>query len=200
VINDPTISASQPEAQLAQSAANALGHAVEAPLTPLRNPVSTLSALQGARLIAGSLVPGRASVGVPDQDRRDELALAALLAGYAIGSSGYGLHHVVSQTLARFAGVGHGAANAIMLPQSLSSLARRFPDEIAQLRDAVGADPAEVAAQLRDLSGVRTLRQAGVTAAEIERCVEEAAARPELHLTPPPADREELQALYEAAW
>ena len=36
VLNDPALSASQPEADLAASAANALGHAIEGPLTPAR--------------------------------------------------------------------------------------------------------------------------------------------------------------------
>ncbi len=34
VINDPVLSASQPVDELARSAANALGHAIEGPLTP----------------------------------------------------------------------------------------------------------------------------------------------------------------------
>jgi alcohol dehydrogenase class IV len=206
VINDPAISASLPAAQLAQSAANALGHAVEGPLTARRNPVATLAALDAARLIAdGFDLQGRsdalrATESSPDDSHRAALALGALLAGYAIGSSGYGLHHVVSQTLARLAGVGHGAANAIMLPQSLGALARRFSDEVARLGDALRGDPVELATRLRDLTGLRSLRQANVTAVQIDQCAEEAAARPELDLTPPPADREELHALYEAAW
>src|SRR5688500_11332410 len=54
VINDPSLSASQPPPGLVASAANALAHAVEAPATVLANPVSTLAALEGARrLIAG---------------------------------------------------------------------------------------------------------------------------------------------------
>ena len=51
----PTLSASQPLAELAASALNALGHAVEGPCTPLANPVATLAAHDGARLLARSL-------------------------------------------------------------------------------------------------------------------------------------------------
>ena len=46
VVNDPALSASQPVAELAASALNALGHAAEGPCTPLANPVATLA---GAR-------------------------------------------------------------------------------------------------------------------------------------------------------
>ena len=93
VLNDPALSASQPEPGLAASAANALGHAVEAPLTPRANPVATLAAARAAELILAGFAG-------PEPDR-DALALGALLAGYAMDSTGYGLHHVLSQTLAR---------------------------------------------------------------------------------------------------
>ena len=111
VVNDPALSASQPAEQLAQSAGNALGHAIEGPATPLTNPVAQLSGSAAAQLIARGLASGALGDG-----ERDALALGALLAGYAIGSAGYGLHHVLSQTLVRLAGIGHGAANTIMLP------------------------------------------------------------------------------------
>ena len=193
VVNDPQLSASQPTAQLAESAANALGHAAEGPLTPLANPVSTLAALEAAVLISGGL-EGRETID------RDRLALGALLAGYVIGATGYGLHHILSQTLARFAGIGHGAANAIMLPHSLPALARRAPVALELLGDALGADPAAVAARLCSLTGATRLRDVGVSPTQLDRCADEATTRPELHLTPPAADRAELRALYEAAY
>jgi alcohol dehydrogenase class IV len=208
VLNDPALCASQPVAALAESAGNALGHAVEGPLTSLRNPVAALAALEAARLIGGAFALDRGGTVEPD---RDALALGALLAGYVIGSTHYGLHHILAQTLARFAGVGHGHANVIMLPVSLGALARRFPDEVAQFGKALGADEGADAAsgadavaaatRLRALAGVTRLREA-TSAGEsvLEQCAEEAAARPELHLTPPPADRDELLALYRAAW
>ena len=195
VINDAALSASQPPRELAQSAANALGHAVEGPLTPLRNPVAELAALDAARLISEGF---RATP--PDEGARDGLALAALLAGYTIGSTGYGLHHIVSQTLARFAGIGHGAAHAIMLPHSLGALAERAPEWNALLGDALGSEPSAFATRLRDLTGVSRLRDAGVSERQLEDCAEQASQRPELHMTPPAASAAELRALYQAAY
>jgi alcohol dehydrogenase class IV len=196
VINDPCLSASQPPAELAQSAGNALGHAIEGPTTPLGNPVAAFAALHAARLIARAF--GSAEL---DDEARDALGLGALLAGYAISSTGYGLHHVLSQTLARFAGVGHGAANVIMLPESVGALRTRAPAWFyAELERALGSEPRAFAARLRELTGVSRLRDAGVSESELERCVEEAAGRAELWLTPPPANREEIRSLYEAAY
>jgi alcohol dehydrogenase class IV len=196
VLCDPALAASQPVGELAQSAANALGHAVEGPLTAWRNPVAEMAALRAARLLDLGL-----SSPPPDGEARDRLALAALLAGYVIGSTGYGLHHVMSQTLVRFAGVGHGPANAIMLPHTVSALERRqlgtFLDELAA---ELGQPPAALARRLRDLGGLRSLGACGVAEGDLERCAREASARPELQMTPPAADESELLEIYRSAY
>jgi len=191
VVHDPALSASQPVAELAASALNALSHAAEGPCTPLANPVATLAAHEGARLLAGSLGPE------PD---REALALGALLAGYTIDSTGYGLHHVLSQTLVRLAGAGHGPANAVLLSHTIGALARRFPDRIAALGAALGGDAAAVVARICELTGATRLRDIGVEREGLAECAAAAAERPELDLTPPRADRAELMAIYEGAW
>jgi alcohol dehydrogenase class IV len=196
VLNDPALSASQSAAELAQSAGNALGHAVEGPLTPRANPVAALAAIRAAQLLdAGFATPE------PDPAARDQLALGALLAGYVIGSTGYGLHHVMSQTLVRFAGISHGAANAIMLPVTLRALEQRSEGGgfLAELQDALGRDPVALAEHLRDEGGVKTLAEAGVSDEQLDLCAGQASQRPELQMTPPPADEAELRELYRAA-
>jgi len=190
VVNDPALSASQPEPELAASALNALGHAAEGPCTPRANPVATLAALEAARLLTGAF--RRA----PD---RDALALGALLAGYTIDSTIYGLHHVLSQTLVRLAGIGHGPANAIMLPHTLGALAWRFSEWYERLGAATGGDPAEVAGRLCALTGATTLVGLGVGNDTLDACADAAAERPELDLTPPRADRAEIRTLYDHA-
>ena len=191
VVNDPELSASQRLAELAASALNALSHAVEGPCTPLSNPVATIAAHEGARLLARSLSQA------PD---RDGLALGALLSGYVIDSTGYGLHHVLSQTLVRLAGAGHGPANAVLLQHTTGALAWRFPERIEALGIALEGDPAEVAARMCELVGATRLRDIGVSRDVLPECAEAAGERPELALTPPRADRAELLALYEGAW
>jgi alcohol dehydrogenase class IV len=192
VINDPDLSASQPPGDLAASAANSLGHAVEAPLTTLASPVPTMAAHEAARLTARAF-----GAGEPD---REALALAALLSGYAIGAAWYGLHHVMSQTLVRVGGAGHGPANAAMLPHTSGALRRRLPDRVAAL-DAAAGEPVEaLAGRLARLAGADGIAGLGVDRGRLEDCVRAAAERPELHLTPPPAGSDELRALYAEAW
>ena len=193
VINDPALSASQPEPALTASALNALGHAVEAPLTTRAAPVATLAAHAGARLLARAFDEAEAP-------SRDALALGALLSGYAADAAGYGLHHVMSQTLARVAGVAHAAANAIMLAHTTRALEQRSPLAIEELEASMEEDPESVAARLAFRAGPVRLRHHGVTAETLGECADAALKRAELAFTPPAADRAELLALYEAAW
>lgn len=193
VINDPTLSASQPDRQLAASAANALGHAIEGAATALASPVPTLAARDAARRLAAALPAD----GEPD---RDELALGALLSGYAIDASWYGLHHVMSQTLVREAGADHGPANAAMLQVTSAALRERRPQQIAAVEHAMGEPVDAVARRFAARAGAKRLRDIGVTEDQLQRCVEVAVQRPELSLTPPPARRDELEQLYRAAW
>jgi alcohol dehydrogenase class IV len=185
VVNDPALSASQPEQALAASAANALGHAAEGPATIRTSPLPALAGREAARLIG-------AAYGDDGEPDRDTLALGALLSGYAIDASGYGLHHVLSQTLARFGGVGHGAANAAMLPHTLVALERRGAPGAGEL---VG-----LATMLAGRAGAARLRDLGVDEAVLDVCADAAAGRAELDLTPPRPDRDELRALYGAAF
>jgi alcohol dehydrogenase class IV len=188
VINDPALSASQPEADLAASAGNALAHAVEAPVTTLAHPVATLAALEGARLLVGAF-----DAGEPD---RDALALGALLAGWATDSTIYGLHHVMSQTLVRVGGAGHGPANVTLLPHTMAVLARRCPEAMGRVTEVVG----DGAVRLRDRAGLAGIRDLGVPREALADCADAAAQRPELDLTPPRATRDELREIYDAAW
>ena len=192
VINDPALSASQDPPELVASALNALGHAVEGPCTPLANPVSTLAAHDAARRLVGATGP--------NQVDRDAIALGALLAGYALDASAFGLHHVLAQTLVRVAGVAHAAANAVMLAHSIGALAWRFPRQHEALAAALGQDPAAAAARLCALTGSTRLSQLGVGSDALAGCAEMAAQRPELANTAPAADRAEIRALYENAF
>ena len=191
VVNDPVLSASQPPAELAASAANALAHAAEGPGTLRASPVPSLAGREAARLIAVAYA-GTGDEGDDAEPDRDTLALAALLSGYTIDSAGYGLHHVLSQTLARVAGVGHGPSNAVMLPHTLVALERR---------GAPGAnDLVALATDLARRAQASRLRDLGVDARMLDTCADAAAERAELDHTPPRADRDELRALYGAAY
>jgi alcohol dehydrogenase class IV len=192
VINDPDLSASQPAGELAASSANALAHAVEAPITIFTSTVPTLAAREATRLIdVAWLVDGED----PSYNGRTQLAHAGLLSGYAIDTTKYGLSHVLSQTLVRVGGAGHGQANAAVLPVAISALERRFPGRV---------DPdgtlRTLAERLARRAGANGIRRLGVDESKLEACADAAAQRADLAYTPPAADRDELLALYNEAW
>ena len=190
VVNDPALSASQPRAELAAAAANAVGHALAA-LTADRTtpPAEAVARAALKRLSAGWADPDPA---------RPTLALGALLAGWAVDHSGLGLHHVLAQSVVRTAGVGHARANVAVLPVTVAALRLRRPDVLAGLDAGLGLPVEALAARLRAAAGVdllAPLADEGV----LERTVAAAAARPELGRVAPPPDRAELRRLLEAA-
>jgi alcohol dehydrogenase class IV len=189
VIASPGLMASQPMPELAASAMNALAHAVEALYAPGANPVSEMAALRAAELFARGLSD-------PADPRRDDLALGSLLAGWAMGATGYAIHHVMSQTLVRVAGTPHAETNAVMLPHTVRFMAVRAGSAIEKLRKAIGGDVSALAAA----AGPTTLRDLDVDAAKLDDVAAQAAKRPELGNTPGGApDAGRLRELLEAA-
>ncbi len=189
VIAAPRLMASQPMPQLAASAMNALGHGVEALYTPGANPVTEMAALRAAELIARGL----RDAGDP---RRYDLALGALLAGWAMGATGIAVHHVVCQTIVRVAGMPHAETNAVMLPHVVRFMAPRAGPAIEKLRQAIGGDVADLAAA----AGPTALSELGFDPAKLDDVADQAAARPQLASTPGGApSRERLRELVDAA-
>ncbi len=191
VLNDPALCASQPSIGLAGSAANSLAHAIEAQCTTMASPVPSMAGREAARLIDVAY----AGDGPDAEVQRDQLALAALLGGYAIDAAWYGLHHVLSQTLVRVGGAGHGPANAAMLPHTITALERRQPGRV----DPDGTLRA-LARTLAGAAGAASIQAIGVDRAALSACAQAAAGRQELALTPPVAAADELLGIYEAAW
>jgi maleylacetate reductase len=198
VVADPDLMASQEPGPRAGSAMNALAHAAEALYGPMANPVARLAALRAAALLARGLES-------PDEaDARHALSLGAVLAGYAVGSAGFALHHTVGQTLVRVTGVSHARAYAVLLPHTLRAMERRAPRELADLAGALGAErrpeaAADRVAELAARSGATRLTEIGMDPAASGEVVAAIRARPDLASTPDPPDEAELRALIEAA-
>jgi maleylacetate reductase len=181
VIADPELMASQPPEALAASALNALAHAMEALYTPLANPVSTMAALRAAALLA--------------TDDRESLALGAVLAGYASGSTGIAVHHALCQTIVREAGTPHAETNAVMLPHSARLMEPRAPEALRAFREALPVDLSALAARC----GHTRLGSLGVAEQQLAGVAETVAAHPYAANTPDPPGADELLAVLRAA-
>ncbi len=197
VLAAPALMASQPMPQLAASAMNALGHAVESLYVRFANPVA-----EGAGLMAAALIAEGVRSEPPD---RSAIALGGLLAGWAVGSTGFAVHHVVCQTIVRVAGTPHAETNAVMLPHVVGLMRDRAPSAFGRLGKALGAkrgDPAEAAGRVAALSeraGPTRLGELGVREELLGRIAAAASARPQLDHGPQPPSEEELLELLRRA-
>jgi alcohol dehydrogenase class IV len=195
VLADPEPMTSLPEEELRASALNALAHGADCLYTTLANPVATLAALRGAKLLAGALDQPRA--------KRDPagLALGSLLCAYALDSAHFALHHVVCQTLVRTMRIAHAQTNAAMLPRTMEAMRGRAPRAMSALARALGTPRKRIGERIEELGGGRRrLSELGAERSRVDAAVSAMLARPELEMTPEPLDREELIALVEAAW
>lgn len=195
IVADPEAMTGQEEPELRASAMNALAHGADTLYQPLSNPVSEMTALRGAGLIAGALDQGR--------EERDRAALAwgALLCGYAIDSAGFALHHLICQTLVRVCGTPHAETNAAILPHALAFLAERAPEPYERLAEALGTERAGLRERVAELGRPRLLGDLSGDESKLVEAIEAMLRRPELAKVPgSPVTREDLAELVRAAW
>jgi alcohol dehydrogenase class IV len=195
VIADPEAMTSAPEAELRASSMNALAHGADSLYTPFANPVSVMTALRGAELIARSLDEG------PAGRDRAALALGSLLCGYAIDSGAFAIHHVACQTLVRICGSPHAGTNAAILPRAMAFMVPRAPDGLEPLAVAIGTSPDQIESRILQLGGDPPgLGALGADHSKLPEALDAMMLRPELAFTPEPPTHTELQQLIEAAW
>jgi alcohol dehydrogenase class IV len=210
VLCDPTLMASAPMSGLAATAMNALAHAVESLYAPGANPVAEGAALRAASLFARGLPA--------DPPVAEDVALAAVLAGWAVGNTGLAVHHALCQTIVREAGTPHAQTNAVILPHTVAFMAERAPGALARLGGALlvaGDDSVEAAreeevagegevaatrvAELAALAGPRTLADLGAGEDRILAIASAAAAHPGTAATPGGVTEEDLLELLSRA-
>ena len=194
-IADPQAMTSQPEGALRASAMNALAHGADSLYTPFANPVSQMTALRGAELIAGSLDEA------PAERNRPALAQGSLLSAYAIDSAMFGMHHVICQTLVRICGTPHAETNATILPRVMAFMAPRAPDDLVPLAESLGTDPDQIEPRILELGGNPPgLGQLGADRSKLDQALDSMLLRPELAFTPEPPSRDDLKQLIERSW
>jgi maleylacetate reductase len=195
VIADPEAMTSQPEIELRRSSMNALAHGADTLYLPLSNPVSEMTALRGAGLIASALDQA------PEGRDRASLALGSLLCGYAIDSAGLGLHHLVCQTLVRICGTPHAETNAAILPHAVELLGSRAPAAYEPLAAALGTELPSLPGRIAELGRPPRLSSVGGNESKLDEAVEAMLKRPELRHVPGAAlSHDDLERLVHRAW
>ncbi|WP_300016492.1 maleylacetate reductase [Pseudonocardia sp.] len=190
VVYDPELTATLPPELAAASALNAMAHCVEAFWAPRRNPVSSVLAEEGVRVLAA---------GLRDGDPAD-LLRGAYLAGTAFAAAGSGLHHKLAHVLGGL-GLPHARTHATVLPHVLAFNAAGSPEATTRIARALGcADAVAGLRALTDAAGVpRGLRELGLRADQLD----EVAARTEAVVpadNPVPVGGGALRRLVQLAW
>ncbi len=197
VIGHPDLMASQPEGLRAGSAMNALSHAVESLFVEGGSAVPRLAGARAVRLLFRSLVDDALS----EEMRRLRLSLGAIEAGYAVGATGYAVHHVICQTIVRLAEVPHAPTYGVMLPYTLEFYKVRDDLVWSLISEEMGVpDPSMAIARVCAVAGnPTTLSELGVAPERIDSIVGAAAERRELALTPGGATADDVRSLVESA-
>lgn len=128
---DPDLLANSPPDILAACAADALIQAMEACLSRMCNPISTVLAGQAARLIFDQLP--RAMADPTDMDARSALALAATMSGAAYDVTGLTVGHALAHALGAIFDIPHGRAVAMAGPVAIRFMAGAANDCLKEL-------------------------------------------------------------------
>jgi alcohol dehydrogenase class IV len=211
VLYDPWLTLDLPPDMTASTGINALAHCVEAVYSISRNPLSTASALEGARHIAHALP--RCHARGDDLEARTEMLTGAYLAGTALSSVAMGLHHGICHVLGGTLGVPHGLANAIILPHAMRYNADVCEQELAPVAQAMGItspDNGDVALARHAADWVSEfaagmnlplqLRDVGVRKDQLPQLAELAAQSRTVQNNPKPITSTDLAAILNAAW
>lgn len=232
-IVDPVLTDSCPSNVSAHSGIDALVHAIEAvtarscdrmPTTRLvdrayegSNPFTRVLGLEAIRLIGRSIIAAVTEPG--NRGARDDMALAALMAGMAFSNSGVALVHALEYPVGARTHCSHGEGNGLLLPHVMRFNVIECAASMALVAEAlcglppgtasVTRDPLSVAAQaierveqLQSVLGIRRqLRQLGLERAQIPEMASKSFAIKRLMDTNPRAPLEsDLIAILEAAY
>jgi alcohol dehydrogenase class IV len=138
VIVDPSLTIGVPPAVTAETGIDALCHCIEAYTNKFAHPWIDLYALEGIRLIAGSLL--NAYHNGADMEARTNLSIGSYYGGLCLGPVNTSAVHALSYPLGGEFHIPHGLANAILLPAVFEFNAPADVKKHAQIAVAIGVD------------------------------------------------------------
>ncbi len=141
-ILDPQFTVSLPQGLTVTTAMDAMTHAVEALTSILAQPLCDGQALQAIRLIRENLP--KVVANPKDEIARNNLQIAATMAGWAFTIAQVGLAHGMAHTLGILYNVPHGAACGIVLPAVMRYNIDFAADKLAMVAQALGVNIAEM--------------------------------------------------------
>jgi maleylacetate reductase len=177
VLYDSDLTRSLPVDLAIASGFNALAHCVEAFWGPGANPVVTLHAAEGIRMLTEGM--RELKRGSQESSTFDRVLYGSYLAGAAFAVAGSGLHHKICHVLGGAFDLPHAQTHAVILPHVLAfngsadSIDQRALASAFRARDAT----AGLASLAEDLHYTGTLESLGMAPAELEHAIELVSAK-----------------------
>lgn len=210
VVLDPELTLDLPAKLTAATGLDALTHCVESFTSPVFHPLCDGIALEGIHLIVEALP--RAYRNGTDLDARGKMLVAAAMGAVAFQKD-LGATHSLAHPLSSLCGMHHGTANAVCLPHVMEFNAQRKPGLYRRVGVAAGLDvlkAGDTEADRRTIQFMRVLIRElglgeglgshGVNESHLDALVEQAWADPCHQTNPVPVTRDDLRALYTAAF
>ncbi|HEY8926458.1 MAG TPA: iron-containing alcohol dehydrogenase [Polyangia bacterium] len=217
VFADPDLTRGLPASMTAATGMDALTHLVESYLAKGFQPMCDGIALEGVRLLSRSLPQAvafarrieageRALLTDPAHDAvRADMLNAALMGGVAF-QKGLGVTHSLAHALSTVCDLHHGFVNGICLPYAMAFNKDVAAARLAELAHAAGARDqtadgfiAWLSDLKQDIGIPRTLADAGVTAAHLDRLVGVAVGDVCHPNNPKPVTEPDFRALFQRA-
>lgn len=205
VLIDPQANLEVPAALMCATGMNGLAHCIEGLYSKERSPLAETLALEAMQRFADALPAVHRHP--TDARARAALLYAGHLSGLVLLNARTCLHHALCHAIGSVTGVGHGDANAVMLPHALRFNAAAAAGPLARAATALGAG-SDAAALVRAVQGLQAaagvptrLRDIGVPAAALDSIAAKTMRERGLHYNPRPvASATELRALLDAAF
>ncbi|HAA54342.1 MAG TPA: alcohol dehydrogenase [Myxococcales bacterium] len=215
---DPELTLDLPAHITASTGLDAMSHLIEAYVAPGFSPLCDGIALEGLRLIAGSLLPcyhiamERVHTKTFDEetlahqlDMRGKMLMASLMGATAF-QKGLGVTHSMAHSLSTVHDLHHGLANGILLPYTMTFNGEAVPERLADMARAVGATEHSVEGfvnYLRELQQAMSipsqLSEVHVDEERIDALVQYALADGCHQLNPRPVSQEDFHTLFQSA-
>ncbi len=207
-ILDPSLTVKLPPAITAATGMDALTHAIECYTSKKANPLSDTYALKAIGLIFGNL--RRAYKNGADIDARHAMLLGATFGGMSIATSSTTAVHALAYPLGGKYHMAHGLSNAILLPFVMQFNMDAAEEKFKNIALAMGLSVENLTAQeaaqqmvdnlfslVRDLEIETSLKDKGITEADLDGMVEAAAKVTRLlDNNPKPMNKEDIRGIY----
>lgn len=172
VLYDPVLTVSLPPHVSGASGMNAIAHCVEGLYGKNANPLMTLLAAEGIRVLSRALP---IVVAEPSKiEVRADALYGAWLAGMVLGSVGMAVHHNIAHVLGGTFQLNHAEVHTVILPHAVQFNRDAAPEAMLVVAEALGA--ADAAEGLRELA-VRlgapvSLKAIGMPEEELDRAAQ----------------------------